>query len=62
MAKRSSSAGGKHGTEEAASGATTTGASSGAGADARLTPKKLSGKRFDEELRSLQRELVIMQE
>jgi polyphosphate kinase 2 len=38
------------------------GSSNGAGADDQPKPKALSGKKFDKELRKLQRELVIMQE
>src|SRR4051795_12386856 len=38
------------------------GSSNGAGADDQPKPKQLSGKKFDKELRKLQRELVIMQE
>src|SRR3982751_2675993 len=40
----------------------TAGSSNGAGADDQPTPKELSSKKFDKELRKLQRELVIMQE
>src|SRR5215218_9024763 len=36
--------------------------SNGAGADDQPKPKQLSSKKFDKELRKLQRELVIMQE
>src|SRR3982751_200804 len=38
------------------------GSSNGAGADDQPKPKQLSSKKFDKELRKLQRELVIMQE
>src|SRR4051812_23213851 len=40
----------------------TSGSSNGASADDQPKPKQLSGKKFDKELRKLQRELVIMQE
>src|SRR5215213_10266358 len=40
----------------------TAGSSNGAGADDQPKPKELSSKKFDKELRKLQRELVIMQE
>jgi polyphosphate kinase 2 len=62
MAKKSSSQGGKRSAENAASGAARTGSSNGAEAGAQLRPKKLSRREFDKHLRSLQRELVIMQE
>src|SRR3954453_1834207 len=38
------------------------GSSNGAGADDHPKPNQLSGKKFEKELRKLQRELVIMQE
>src|SRR3954465_9933354 len=62
MPKKSSRVDRKPGTDKAAPGAASTGSSDGAGADAELGPKKLSRKQFDKELKSLQRELVIMQE
>ena len=62
MAKKSSTGGKKPGSEKEASGAAETGSSNGAGAGAELRPTTLSRKKFDKELRRLQRELVIMQE
>ena len=62
MAKKSSPAGDKEGSKDGAPGAATDGSSKGAEADAPPKPKKLKRKTFDNELRKLQRELVIMQE
>ena len=62
MAKKSSRAGKKQGAKKAASRAARAGSSNGARADGQRRPEKLSRKEFDKELRSLQRELVIMQE
>jgi polyphosphate kinase len=60
--KKGSREGSKKGSEDGASGAVTAGSSNGDEAGAASKPKKLKRKGFDEELRKLQRELVIMQE
>jgi polyphosphate kinase len=60
--KKGSREGSKKGSEDGASGAVTAGSSNGDEAGAASKPKKLKRKEFDEELRKLQRELVIMQE
>jgi polyphosphate kinase 2 len=62
MAKKSTKPAGKTSGETAASLVATGGSSDGAAADAKLERKRLSRAEFDQELRKLQRELVIVQE
>src|SRR6266496_570037 len=57
MARKSSKAGRRQGTQKAAAAA-----SNGARADGEVKPRRLSRQEFDKELQRLQRELVLMQE
>ena len=62
MAKKSSGPQREQGTGKPTAGTAANGSSKAATADAEVSPKKLSRKKFEKELQKLQRELVIMQE